>query len=288
MTDAPFGDLVRAAVDRLSPAERRVARFFAEHREEVLLASAAELASRAGTSDATVVRTAKALGYDGLDALRRVLADELRRDLSPAGRVTRTLQAVGDAHDSVFAATMDAHSASIASLKRSVTGAQFSAVVEGVVGAGRVAVFGIGPSSAMADYLAIQLARFGLDTLTLTETGLLLADRLLRLRSGDLMIVMAYGRVYPELRAVFDRAEALGLPRVLMTDTLGAELGPRADVVLDIPRGRADTFSLHTATLAFIEALLVGVAARRPAETLDALRELNRLRAEVAGPDLAL
>lgn len=283
-----FADRVRDAGHRLTLAERRVARYFADHREEVLLASAAELARRAETSDATVVRTAKALGYAGLDALRRALADELRRDLSPAGRVARTLQSVGGDLDAAFAETLDLHARSIDSLRRCVAPAQFRAAVDHVLRAGRVAVFGVGPSSAMAEYLAIQLGRFGCDALTLTETGLLLADRLLRLRSGDLLIVMAYGRVYPELRALFDRADALGLPRILMTDTLGPEIGGRADLVLDIPRGRTDSVSLHTATLAFIETLLVGIAARRPEATLEALRELNRLRAEVAGPDLSL
>jgi hypothetical protein len=47
------------------------------------------------TSDATVVRTAKALGFSGLDELRRALADEIRTALSPADRLTRTLGEVG-------------------------------------------------------------------------------------------------------------------------------------------------------------------------------------------------
>lgn len=288
MEEGSFVDHARVAGDRLAPAERRVARYFAGHREEVLLASAAELARKAGTSDATVVRTAKALGYDGLDALRRALADDLRRDLSPAGRVAQTLQDVGDDLEAAFDATLDLHAESIAMLKRAVPPALFRATVDRVLRARRVAVFGIGPSSAMASYLAIQLGRFGIDAVTLSDTGLLLADRLLGLRQGDLLLVMAYGRVYPELRAVFDRADALSLPRILMTDTLGPDLGARADLVLDIPRGRTDTVSLHTATLAFIEALLVGIASQRSDTTLETLRELNRLRAQVAGPDLAL
>ena len=287
-TEARFTARARAAAGRLTPAERRVALYFADHREEVLLASAAALARKADTSDATVVRTAKALGYDGLDALRRDLAEELRRDLSPAGRVARALQDVGDDPDAAFAATLDLHAEAIASLKRSVSPVQFRGAVDRLLAAGRVAIFGIGPSSAIAGYLAIQLGRFGLDPLVLADTGLLLADRLLRLRRGDLLLVMAYGRVYPELRAVFDRADELGLASILMTDSLGPAIGGRAGLVLDIPRGRADTISLHTATLAFVEALLVGVAARRPDATLQSLRDLNRLRAEVAGPDLAL
>ena len=55
---APFEALVGAALVGLSPAEQRMAQFFADRKEVVLLASAAEIAERAGASDATVVRTA--------------------------------------------------------------------------------------------------------------------------------------------------------------------------------------------------------------------------------------
>jgi DNA-binding MurR/RpiR family transcriptional regulator len=41
--------------------------------------------------------------------------------------------------------------------------------------------------------------------------------------------------------------------------------------------------SMHTATLGFIEALLVGVATRRPAETLASLQALNEAREKLGG-----
>jgi len=286
--ELPFADRVRAADDRLSPAEARVAHYLADHREELLRASASALARSSGTSDATVVRTAKALGFTGLDDLRRAVADELRRDLSPAGRVARTLQAVGDGAGSAFAATLDLHREAIDALARSVPPERFEATLDRVLAADRIAVFGIGPSGAIAAYLAIQLGRFGIEATALTETGLRLADRLLRLRHGDLVLLLAYGRVYGEVRATLDRADELGLRRVLITDSLGPGLAGRVDLVLEVPRGRVDTMSLHTATLAFVEAMLVGIAARRPAETLESLRDLNRLRTAVAGPDTVL
>src|SRR5689334_6038396 len=56
--------------DVLRPTEQRVADFFAQHREEVAFLSATEIAKRLVTSDATVVRTAQALGYSGLQELK--------------------------------------------------------------------------------------------------------------------------------------------------------------------------------------------------------------------------
>jgi DNA-binding MurR/RpiR family transcriptional regulator len=272
----------------LSAAALRVARYFAAHREEVLVASAAELAAKADTSDATVIRTAKALGYAGLDELRRDLADELRRDLTPADRVARTLLEVKGDLPTAFEGTLNLHLDALAALRQSVSSTQFRAVVDHVLQANRVAVFGIGPSSAMASYFVIQVRRFGLDAFAMTDTGLLLADQLLGLRKGDLLLIMAYGRVYPELQALFDCADRNGLNRILMTDTLGSRLKKRTDLLLQIPRGRTDRFSMHTATLAFLESLLVGIAAKRPKETIENLSRLNQLRADVTGNNLDL
>jgi hypothetical protein len=45
---------------------------------------------------------------------------------------------------------------------------------------------------------------------------------------------------------------------------------------------------MHTATLGFIEALLVGVAAKRPDETLASLKALNEARQRLAGNKMNL
>src|SRR5258708_7528294 len=94
------------------------------------------------------------------------------------------------------------------------------------------------------------------------------ASRAPRTRRGGVVVAVHYSRVYRELAVLLDHAAALGLPRILLTDTLGAALRRRVDLVLTVARGRADQLSMHATTLALIEALLVGIAARRPASTV--------------------
>jgi DNA-binding MurR/RpiR family transcriptional regulator len=253
-------------------------RYFQANREEVLISSAAALAAKAETSDATVVRATRALGFPGLDELRRTLAGELRSSLSPAERLSRTLGEIGDDLFAAFNMTLEIHAGSLESLRRSIAPDLFEKAVAAVAGAARVLVFGLGPSSAIADYVVIQLGRFGLIAEALSNTGLLFADDLRRLREGDLVVILAYGRVYAELAALLDEIVRLRLRSFLITDTLADTLRDRVEFVLPVPRGRAEMLSMHTATLGFIEALLVGVATRRPAQTLASLQALNQMR----------
>jgi DNA-binding MurR/RpiR family transcriptional regulator len=75
---------------------------------------------------------------------------------------------------------------------------------------------------------------------------------------------------------------------ILVTDSLGERLRDSVDLVLNVDRGRSGMLSLHTGTLGLVEALLVGLATTRPAETLASLRRLNQARAELAGESMAL
>ena len=288
MVTLSFEERLADVLDRMSPAEQRVARYFQGNRQEVLIASAAALAEKAETSDATVVRTVRTLGYSGLDELRRALADELRNTLSPAERLTRTLGEVGGSLAAAFDLTLDIHLGSLESLRRTIPPELFEEAVDGIAGARRTVVFGLGPSNSIANYLVVQLGRFGLDVLALTNTGLLFADDLQRLREGDLVIMLAYGRVYAELAVLLDEIKRRGLRSYLVTDTLAAVLRRRVDLVLPVARGRADMLSMHTATLGFVEALLVGIGVKRPDATLAGLKALNEARIRLAGDKVGL
>ena len=281
-----FTQRLAGAAGKLSASEADVAIFFRDNREEVLVASAVELAEKIGTSDATVVRTAKALGFAGLDELRRQLAAELRISLSPAARLTRTLGSVRNT--SPLGLTVNVHIDALERLQNEISPELFEAAIKLLSSANRVFVFGLGPSSAIADYFVIQLRRFGREAASLTHTGLLLADGLHRLRKGDVLVVLAYSRIYQELDALLRRANELGMRVVLLTDTLGPPLRKRVEIVLPVARGRTEGFSTHTGTLGLIEALLIGIATKRPAETVSQLRKLNDLRASLAGAAMGL
>ncbi|MBN9551672.1 MAG: MurR/RpiR family transcriptional regulator, partial [Alphaproteobacteria bacterium] len=113
-----FDDRVEAALEALPPAEQRMARFFVGQKQAVLLGSAAEIAALAGASDATVVRTARSLGFESLSALRQMLLADLTGTASPAGRRAHTLQETGGDSASALRHVVGLHESALAALKR--------------------------------------------------------------------------------------------------------------------------------------------------------------------------
>src|SRR5689334_16204858 len=121
-----YADRVAERGESLAPAERRVADLLLDLGPEATLLSAAALAEQLGTSDATVVRTAKALGYSGLAELRRALA--AYGESPPLGeRLRRTLEQTPD--DELFPSVIRNHLSALETLTRNVTPQAFQDAV---------------------------------------------------------------------------------------------------------------------------------------------------------------
>ena len=214
-----YADRVAARGAALAPAERRVAEQLVDLGPEATLLSAAALAEQLGTSDATVVRTAKALGYRGLAELRRALATY--GDNPPLReRLRRTLeQAPGD---EIFTTAIHNHFVALESLSRNVTPEAFRAAVAILAGSNRVVWRGVGPSAHLAEYGQLITQRIGKPSCALVHTGTSFADELLMLAPNDAIVVFAYGRLQSHVRVLLDQAQSLDVPVVLVTDTLDA------------------------------------------------------------------
>jgi DNA-binding MurR/RpiR family transcriptional regulator len=276
---AAQGIVARATSRALSPKERAVADFYADHREEAAFLSAAEIAERLGTSDATVVRAVKALGYSGIPELKRELISALRARATPAVRLGRSLDDIGeDPLGHMLELEIE-----LLENARSIDRADFARAVDVVAAADRVLAYGLGPNGPLADYLALRLRRFGRPAQAITASGLRLADALLVAQPGDALLLMAYERLDRDAEAVLARANDLALPVVLLTDTLAAKLADRIDVALPALRGRGGTLSGGATTMAILDALLLAVAARDRGRSLAALAELNELRKRLRG-----
>lgn len=269
--------MLRRANRLLGATGVRVAKFIDENRQIVLASSAAALGARIGTSDATVLRTVQTLGFASLADLKTAIlnagtvstpADDMRRTLVDLEKTT------GEALDSI----LQAHAEGLAVLRSDACHAQIAAGVRVLDGADRIAVFGIGPSAALASYTSTLLTRSGRRSRTISATGSMLADQLLDLATGDALLILAYGRLYREVKAVFAEARALRLPTVLVTEAAHTPLAKLADVCVVIPRGRPGQMALHGTTLVGLEALVLSLAAARPKAAIDSLDNLNRLR----------
>jgi DNA-binding MurR/RpiR family transcriptional regulator len=282
-TDRRLAERVQERIERrydeLAPAERRVAEQLLQLGPDELLLSAVALGERLATSDATIVRTAKALGYASLGELRRALAAESVA-ASPDTRLGRTLRHAD--RDDLLASFAAQQIAGVEGLLRNVDRDSFNRSADLLTAADRVVWRGVGPSAELARYGELLSTRVGKPSTSFVNSGTSFADELLTLRRGDAVVLLAYGALQSHVNVLLDRARRLGTPVVLVTDTLGRKLATRVEVTLRSGRGTPGEFASHATTLVLVEALTLAIASRTRTTATTTLQTLNELRAAIA------
>jgi DNA-binding MurR/RpiR family transcriptional regulator len=272
---------IAATLPTLSPAEERVASFFAQHREEAVFLSAADIARQLDTSDATVIRAVQSLGYGGLPALKSELQEALRSRATPTLRLGRSIEDLGDDPAVVLEHVLATEMQLLQDARETLRGADFARAL-GLIGAGqRVVIQGLGPNAPLGEYFATRLRRMRRPAVAVGARGQALADALIDMRKGDVVIVLAYDRSSLEAELTLERARELKLPSILMTDTLGLALAGQFTVALSARRAGGGMFHLSAMTVVVLDALLFGLAGQDRAAALAAADELQELRARI-------
>jgi DNA-binding MurR/RpiR family transcriptional regulator len=283
-TKAPtLPERVASRIDSLTATERKIAEYLSAHPQEAAFSSAEELGRATGTSDASVVRTAKALGFDGLPGLKRSLQGELQALLSPANRLSNSLATFDDGAEGILTATLRDHVERLQQAERTIDPESFAHAVELINSARETIICGFAGLDGISAYTATHLTRIGRRARAASDTGYRLADRLLTLGPEDVVVVIAHNRIIVETRVILDLCAEVGARVVLITDTLGEALRDQVDAVLSAPTSRPGTFTSQATVLILLEALVIAVAAQDQERSLKTTDRMNQLREELMG-----
>src|SRR2546427_9394996 len=186
----------------LTPTERRVAAVVVDDPEAVAFGTVADVAGRAGTSGASVVRLAAKLGYDGFVALQGSVREEMHRRLRPAAERIRRPPA-GD----VLGRTLEVELDNVATTLEGADRAAFAQTV-GLLAStkGRAFVLSGDASHGVAAGFATELSmlRPGVELLAGSDVGV--SRALADLGPADVLVVLDLARYYLVVLVTPDRA----------------------------------------------------------------------------------
>ena len=264
---------------RLTKSERRIAEHLLTNYEQAAFLSAAELAQLLNVSEATVVRFARAVGYRGFPELRRVLQHVFRAQVTPATRLQHKLADLKTGHKPIFAQIVEMEQQYLNEALHSLEPAELDRAIKIIASAKRLFVRGGGPSAILANLFELRMRRFGTLTISITESGRDLAEKLQLMQPRDVVLVTGFHRVGAEIVATIDHAHKVGCRTILLTDTLGSSFRDKVDVILSARRGPVSNFHSLTVPMAILNALILGVALSKPKASLGALDRFQELRA---------
>jgi DNA-binding MurR/RpiR family transcriptional regulator len=154
--------------------------------ETATFASLDELSKRIGVSDATLIRYARELGFEGYRDLRHSLVWFIRGVIYPKQKP------VFPTEQKELPTLENVKNEDIEFINRTMNGINqewFEELIEMIISSKRIFTMGWGISSFLAEFLALQLTRLSLDAYPLVRERRPLIERLLFVRNGDLLIV---------------------------------------------------------------------------------------------------
>ncbi|MDT0305467.1 MurR/RpiR family transcriptional regulator [Streptomyces sp. DSM 44917] len=266
---------VRTLAPSMTRSMQRVAETVAGDPAGCAALTVTGLAERTGTSEATVVRTARLLGYPGYRDLRLALAGLAAQLASGAAPAVTADIAVDDSLADVVAKLTQDERQALADTAAGLDLRQLEAAVAALTAARRIDVYGVGASSLVAQDLAQKLLRIGLVAHAHADPHLAVTGAV-QLRAGDVALAVTHsGRtvdVIEPLRAAFDR----GATTVAVTGRPDGEVTRYADHVLTTSTARESelrpaAMSSRASQLLVVDCLFIGVAQRTYASAAPAL-----------------
>ncbi|MFE3447540.1 MurR/RpiR family transcriptional regulator [Nonomuraea sp. NPDC059194] len=264
---------VRAVLPSLTPAAQAIARIILEDPGVVVRSTITEFSAVSGTSEATIVRTARALGYSGYSQLRFALAGAVARetperlvpgDLGPDDPLT-------DVIAKVTRAEMDA----LSDTAEQLVPDQLGEVVAAVASARRINVYGVGASGLVAADLAHKLMRIGLSSHPFNDAHLALTSAAL-LREGDVVVAVSCSGETTDVIEPTRTAKEAGALAIAITNNPRSSLAQTVDHVL-VSAGRETAFrpgalASRISQLLIVDCIFVGLAQRTFDSSETALR----------------
>jgi DNA-binding MurR/RpiR family transcriptional regulator len=269
--------LILDKYESFSSRQKKVADYVMTNIHNAIYLPIAKMVAAIGVSQATMVRFAQSLGYNGFQEFRDALFAYYRDYLSPAERMKHSIESL-EAGPPSYAAITRKEIVYLESSIHSINDEAYTGAVQAICDAATVYIFGIGPDQPLAAHLHFRLRRLKVRSQEVSASGRNLFEHLLLLGEQDLAVLYSFARPSEDCRRIVAVLAEKKVPVVLITDIANPAMMRSARWVLRAERGPLGTFPSPLVPMAITNALILGVANRMEPQALRALEELGRLR----------
>jgi DNA-binding MurR/RpiR family transcriptional regulator len=272
----PINALLADKQIQLTEAQKRAAQYIMDHYEESIFLTASKLARKAGVSEATIVRLAQVLGFDGYPQLQQMMRTQFQDRLTTVTRLEQTVKSIRTDGD-ILTKIMQQDIRNLSETLRDISLDTFRQAVADMKNARRIFVVGLRGAHAPALVLALYLRFLGRQATPVIPGYGDVWNTLHGMGADDLTIGISFPRYTKLTIDILEYAKENGARVGAITDSLVSPLARNADWVLPV-HSRLDSFiESFTAAMSLVNALLTELSIQNPEETMKALKERELL-----------
>lgn len=269
---------IKAHSSSLTKAEQRVAAYIIENPESVIFQSVSDLADCSKTSDATVMRTCKRLGFSSYQEFKVLLAQAIASsDQVINGTITVEENApAASITDSVFECTIQTLRLTQSALDISA----IEAAVELLCLAETIFILGLGGSHAIALDLQHKLLRLGMHAVYQPDVHLQRITIVNQVTEKDVVFAISHSGSSRDIVDNTAMAKELNAKIISLTNFGKSPLSALSDVHLctlsDETKHSLTSVTSRIAQLAVIDILHTLIASRDKDRSIEKISNVNR------------
>ncbi|MBT2655250.1 MurR/RpiR family transcriptional regulator [Bacillus sp. ISL-18] len=258
-TNPGFFTRINAAMSKLRDSEKKIIEFIEQNPEEIIHLSITEVAERSETSESSIVRLCKRLGYKGFQDLKINLAKEV---VAPEMQIHEAIEKGDNAvtiKKKVFQSNIQALYDSI----EVCSDDEILKAVEAIANARLIEFYGTGGSGTVALDAQHKLLKLGIKSFAYNDS-VLQAMSASVLTEQDVVIGISHTGSNTDVLAAMKLAKEAGATLICITNSSKSPITKISNIVLQTASKetlfRTDAISSRIAQLTIIDILVAAVA----------------------------
>lgn len=216
---------IQVLYNEMGKAEKKVADWILNHPNELLPLSIVELAEQSESSEATIVRFSKRLGFSGYQELKISLAKETKTNIVNA-HMTKE-----DTAFEIYEKVCNDIYYSLESTRKVLDADSLQSASEAIMSAGKIVIMGLGNSAAVALDASHKLLRIGLDAYAYTDNHMQVIAAS-HLKEGDVAIGISHSGSSKDVIEAMQVAREHGATTICITNKGKSTIQKHSDIVL--------------------------------------------------------
>ncbi|KAA9131615.1 MurR/RpiR family transcriptional regulator [Marinihelvus fidelis] len=274
MSEAPrdletLRNQIVARHDELSPRLRQVAAYVLENPSEVGLQTLAVIAQRCGVQPSTIVRFAKAFGYDGASPMQMLFREELINSVpSPSytKRVHQFQERAGTEGPWQPAQLLQefarSNTMALEQLQDTIPESLLDQAVDALEACKSIYLVGLRRSFPVVAYMAYALRHVDKPTHLIDGLAGMILEQSSMITADDLLVAVSFKPYAPETSDIVARARERGATIVSISDSLLSPAAREADISFEVRDAEVMKFRSLTASFCLAQTLVISLAQR--------------------------
>ncbi|MGL5576640.1 MurR/RpiR family transcriptional regulator [Cetobacterium sp.] len=269
--------IINLSTKNLTKGEKKIAEYIISNPKEVSDMSALDLGKVLNTSDASIVRFSKNIGFKGFSDLKTYLKIQINSFKKPQNKILEkwnNFQSENDIVDKIVKSDLK----NIESFLSQIDVKKVEETVKNILSSKKVFVVGMGCSRGVAQFISWHMKRIGVDVELLQESGIGLLESLVHLKEEDTVLFFTFPRYLTDEVQASKLIKKRGAKLILITSELFSDISVNSDIVFKVPVDNDSFFNSYIVPMELCNIILTSIYEKNKDRIYKELEEISSFK----------